>query len=83
MAEKPILIVRNKKLFSLVPGTDMAAYMLRHPDAMLVTKPIPSQRTMYKWSEEGIARATDGCRVEPDGTCPHGHLSWLVVLGLM
>ena len=24
---------------------------------------------------------TDGCRVEPDGICPHGHKSWLLELG--
>ncbi len=23
----------------------------------------------------------DGCQVEPDGECPHGHPSWLVILG--
>jgi hypothetical protein len=27
--------------------------------------------------------ATDGCYVEPDGTCEHGHPSWLIVLGLI
>ena len=29
----------------------------------------------------GIAEAEDGCRVEPDGICPHGYYSWLLVLG--
>ena len=41
----------------------------------------PSIKTMMKWSDDGVAKATDGCRVEPDGTCPHGHQSWLIVLG--
>ncbi|MDH3662242.1 MAG: hypothetical protein OEU92_19810 [Alphaproteobacteria bacterium] len=27
--------------------------------------------------------ATDGCHVDPDGVCPHGHPSWLVVLKLV
>ena len=27
--------------------------------------------------------ATDGCLVEPDGLCPHGHPSWLIVLKLI
>ena len=27
--------------------------------------------------------ATDGCCVEPDGVCPHGHPSWLIVLGII
>lgn len=27
--------------------------------------------------------AADGCLVEPDGTCPHGYRSPLLVLGLI
>ncbi len=41
----------------------------------------PSIKTMTKWLMDGIARATDGCKVEPDGTCPHGKRSWLLELG--
>jgi hypothetical protein len=41
----------------------------------------PTLATMERWSDNGIARATDGCRVEPDGTCCHGHKSWLLVMG--
>lgn len=41
----------------------------------------PSLSTMEKWMDDGIARATDGCIVEPDGICPHKHESWLLVLG--
>lgn len=44
------------------------------------TKP-PSVSTMTHWVMDGIARATDGCRVEPDGECEHKHPSWLIVLG--
>ena len=43
----------------------------------------PSAATMERWMESGIAKATDGCRVEPDGTCPHGCQSWLIELGLI
>lgn len=43
----------------------------------------PSLSTMERWSDNGVAKATDGCRVEPDGTCPHGHSSWMLVLGLI
>jgi len=25
--------------------------------------------------------ATDGCWVEPDGNCCHGHVSWMIYLG--
>ncbi len=35
------------------------------------------------WADEGWAYATDGCHVEPDGICPHGHPSWLLRLGLI
>ena len=43
----------------------------------------PSLRTMNKWVSDGVAKASDGCRVEPDGHCDHGHASWLLVLGLI
>lgn len=46
-------------------------------------KPEPSFKTMERWSAAGIAQATDGCKVEPDGTCPHGARSWLLVKGLI
>lgn len=44
---------------------------------------VPSVRTMERWISEGVAKATDGCRVEPDGRCPHGKPSWLLRLGLI
>jgi hypothetical protein len=43
----------------------------------------PSIATMERWVNDGIARATDGCKVEPDGTCPHGCNSWLIELGVI
>ena len=43
----------------------------------------PSVATMERWMSDGVARATDGCRVEPDGSCPHGCESWLLALGLI
>jgi len=45
------------------------------------TKKQPSIKTFEKWVCDGVAKATDGCTVEPDGTCPHGHVSWLLYLG--
>lgn len=41
----------------------------------------PSLATMERWMSNGLAKATDGCEVEPDGVCPHGKQSWLLVLG--
>ena len=43
----------------------------------------PSIKTMERWMNNGIAKATDGCRVEPDGCCQHGCNSWLIELGLI
>jgi len=43
----------------------------------------PSQTQIARWLDEGGARATDGCWVEPDGRCKHGARSWLIVLGMV
>jgi hypothetical protein len=43
----------------------------------------PSLEQLEEWMDEGGCEATDGCWVEPDGTCEHGKPSWLIVLGLI
>lgn len=43
----------------------------------------PDPETLMAWEAEGFCEATDGCVVEPDGECPHGHQSWLLELGLI
>lgn len=47
------------------------------------TTPRPELEEIEDWSSEGGCEATDGCWVEPDGICPHGHRSWMLVLGLI
>ena len=47
------------------------------------TEPMPTMGQLEHWSFDGVAEATDGCQVEPDGRCPHGHLSWLRQLGIV
>jgi hypothetical protein len=32
---------------------------------------------------EDTFEATDGCMVEPDGVCHHGHPSWLLKMGMI
>ena len=27
--------------------------------------------------------ATDGCQIEPDGICQHGHPCWMLVMGFI
>lgn len=41
----------------------------------------PTLETLEEWTFDGVAEATDGCPIEPDGTCEHGHPSWLIRLG--
>jgi hypothetical protein len=38
----------------------------------------PDIGTMEMWLADGVAEATDGCSVEPDGVCQHGHPSWIM-----
>lgn len=43
----------------------------------------PSMSTLMKWEEDGVAKALDGARVEPDGTSRNGAPSWLIALGMI
>jgi hypothetical protein len=43
----------------------------------------PTMAQLEAWVLDSICDATDGCRVEPDGHCPDGHPSWLLVYGLV
>ena len=44
---------------------------------------IPGIKAMETMSENAIAKATDGCKVGPDGICSHGCPSWLLALGII
>ncbi len=48
-----------------------------------ITSPRPTVEQLMAWDFDGICEATDGCRVEPDGRCPHGHTSWLRLVGIV
>ena len=43
----------------------------------------PSIDQIEEWTFDGVAEATDSCRIEPDGVCEHGHKSWLLILGFL
>jgi hypothetical protein len=61
-------------------GIDPAIGRIRHRS----TRQRPSYATMERWERErGGCEATDGCWVEPDGHCEHGHQSWQLRLGLV
>ena len=41
----------------------------------------PTLEELMEMENDGYCEATDGCIVEPDGTCEHGYPSWLLYLG--
>jgi len=43
----------------------------------------PDDEELERMIYDGVADATDGCIVEPDGVCEHGHPSWLRKKGLI
>ena len=44
----------------------------------------PSEETLMSWLMDAeYPEATDGCIIEPDGTCEHGHPCWRLYLGLI
>jgi len=45
--------------------------------------PEPDLDQLREWVFDSVCEATDGCTVEPDGWCEHGHPSWLLRLGLI
>lgn len=57
----------------------------RVEDEELTQPEPPDLETLMRWEAEGFCEAAcpHGCQVEPDGTCPHGHPSWLLVMGLI
>lgn len=47
------------------------------------TTDYPDMDDLQEWVFDGVCEATDGCIVEPDGVCEHGHVSWLLYIGLI
>ena len=43
----------------------------------------PDWETLEEWLFDSICEATDGCIVEHDGLCQHGHPAWFLRLGLI
>ena len=43
----------------------------------------PCIEQLEEWSQDTGCEATDGCWVEHDGKCEHGHVSWFLYLGLI
>jgi hypothetical protein len=52
---------------------------LRGQKHRIVTR-VPSLARLERMANAAAVPATDGCMVEPDGYCEHGHQSWLLRL---
>ena len=72
---------RAGKVRTLKEGITWEQYKANYPDAIRFAR--PSNATVEKWVGNGVALAVDGCRVEPDGHCPHGYPSKLLLMGLI
>lgn len=86
MKAKRIYVYRSGMIIPIREGETeqsirAAGYFERHPDTIVCSGKPPSIATINKWMENGIARAIDNCKVEPDGTCPHGKPSWILAMG--
>ena len=73
---------RAGRIRKLKEGIDINQYYLDHPDAVRICKP-PGVATLERWESNGYCKALDGCKVEPDGYCPHNLPSWLMVMELI
>ncbi|MGV0985062.1 MAG: hypothetical protein ACOYB2_10935 [Limnohabitans sp.] len=62
-------------------------HVLADPDTRKIAHvdvdPMPDDEQIEEWVMDSVCEATDGCSVEPDGRCEHGHPSWLLRLGLV
>ena len=66
------------------PRTDAPPTANHHPREEVNRMRRPSLEELRRQLEEdGGCEATDGCFVEPDGTCDHRQPSWLLALGLI
>ena len=85
---KQLHVYRNNRIIRIKEGytkQDLIreGYLVRHPDTIFCSSGIPSNKTLEKWMNDGVARALDGCRIEPDGTCEHDAPSWLIALHMI
>ena len=73
--------IDRRRGLKLTAGVDKKADLARHSEVLEIDAAVPSPDTLGDWVYDGVAEATDGCRVELDGVCPHGCPSWLLLLG--
>jgi hypothetical protein len=85
---KLLYVYRSNRVIKIKDGITLdtlkeSGYFIKHPDTVVCSSNPPTAATMERWENDGYCKAIDGCRVEPDGTCPHNKPSWLIALGLI
>lgn len=70
----------NESTENLVAAAEILASAQGYPEP---TEPEPDAEQIEAWVYDSVCDATDGCTVEPDGICEHGHPSWLIRLGFV
>lgn len=75
------------RVANIDPADEPVPHVTHDPDTGLPwpapTVPEPDFVTLASFLFEAAAESTDGCLVEPDGICRHGHPSWLLRLGVI
>lgn len=84
MAKQNLFLV-NGKLKSMKPECTLEGLKAKYPahSFLKVKGQQPSVAKLENYMSDGVCPATDGCRVEPDGVCQHGHPSWLLALNII
>lgn len=71
-----------KRLKDGLTEEDFLKKLEANPDWEFDVEP-PTFRQLELWVMNEVAEATDGCRVELDGHCPHGYPAWTLVYGMI
>lgn len=72
------------RTYTLKPTADRTAVLASLKAAgHTVHENPPNLATLKRWTDQGYGKTPHGCKVEPDGTCPHGQESWLRMMGMI
>lgn len=79
------VLVNREVAKRMKPGVTIDYLRTKYPGKRFeeITEPWPTDEQFEAWVLDSVCGATDGCEVEPDGECPHGHPSWLIAIGVM
>lgn len=84
VADTPLRMVQPGQLAKILHSAISQVQIMLTPKWPEPTVDQPEMEILGYWMAEfSGCEATDGCWVEPDGECQHGHPSWFIRLGLI